>query len=104
MSTMIGGGISGLPFAYYNTGLSLGLIVHVFMMIQTSASCYLYFQAKDLCNGLSSISEIGFKLMGRKSIFFLNIVLVLLCIGLMFIYFDLFGNICAGLFKDIIDD
>jgi amino acid permease len=52
MSTMIGGGISGLPYAYFNTGLSLGMIVHAFMMIQTSGSCYLYFQTKDLLNGL----------------------------------------------------
>jgi amino acid permease len=101
---MIGGGISGLPYAYFNTGLTIGMIVHVFMMLQTVGSCYLYFQAKDLCNDLSSVSEIGFKLMGRASIFFINGVLVVLCIGLMFIYFNLFGDISAGLYKDIIDD
>ena len=98
MSTMIGGGIAGLPFSYFHTGLSLGLIIHLLMMILTNLSCYLYLRTKDLLHGLCSISEIGFKLIGRSSIFFINIVIVLLCVGLMIIYFDLFGNICAGLY------
>ena len=101
MSTMIGGGIAGLPFAYYWTGLTLGLIIHALMMIATNISCYLYLKTKDILGGLATISEIGFKLMGRASIFFINTVLIALCVGLMIIYFDLFGRICAGLYQDI---
>ena len=98
MSTMIGGGVAGLPFAYYWTGLTMGLILHVLMMVATNISCFLYLKTKDILGGLSTISEIGYKLMGRSSIFFINAVLILLCVGLMIIYFDLFGTICAGLF------
>ena len=103
MSTMIGGGISGLPYSYFNTGLTLGLIIHLFMAALTAFSCYLYLTTKDILK-LQSISEIAFKLQGRCSIFFVNIVLIILALGLMVIYFDLFGQICAGLFRDIVSD
>ena len=97
MSTMIGGGVAGLPYADFWTGLSMGLLIHVVMMVLTNISCYLYLRTKDVLGGLASISEIGYKLWGRSSIFFINAVLIMLCVGLMIIYFDLFGTICAGL-------
>lgn len=43
LSTMIGGGISSMPYSYFQTGFTLGIIVNVLVCIQTSLSCYLYF-------------------------------------------------------------
>jgi amino acid permease len=73
-------------------------------MIQVSLSCLLYLQAKDLLNGLESISEIGYRLFGRSSIFFMNGTLLFLCLGSITIYFNIFGSICSGLMKNVTGD
>lgn len=100
LSSMIGGGITGIPYAYYQSGFGLGLIINVVFGIQTALSCFMYFQVKDLCGGTESISEVGFKLLGRFSIYLMNGIILLLCIGLMLIYFILYGNIVSSLAID----
>lgn len=55
-------------------------------------------------DGLDSISEIGFKLFGRMSIFFMNVILIFLCTGSITIYFSLFGSTCSNLFKTLSDN
>ena len=35
VSSMIGAGLVGLPFAYYHTGISLGLIINLFLCVLT---------------------------------------------------------------------
>ena len=104
LSTIIGGGIAGLPFSFYKTGFSLGIIANIFMAIQCGLSCYLYFQTKDILNGLSSISEISYKLLGRGSIFFTNIALIFLTLGLLVLYFILFGTTFSALMVMIFRD
>ena len=49
---------------------------------------------------MESISEIGFKLLGRFSIYLMNGIILLLTIGLLIIYFILYGNIVSSLAKD----
>lgn len=56
---------------------------------------------KDILHGLDSISEIGYKLFGRVSIFFMNIILIFLCTGSITIYFSLFGSTCRNLFVSL---
>lgn len=51
--------------------------------------------------GVESLSLMGFRLVGRYSIFIMNTILMLLCIGALIIYFNVFGNICANLIKNI---
>ena len=60
----------------------------------------MYLYSKDLTGGLESISEIAFKLLGRISIFMMSTVLLLLCMGCLVIYFNLFAKICVGLYDD----
>ena len=43
LSTIIGGGISGLPYSFFQTGFTLGIIFNIFMCFQCGLSCYLYF-------------------------------------------------------------
>ena len=60
ISTTIGGGIVGLPYAFYQTGLLLGPFALVLMAIQTTFSTELYFGAKDFLPGKpASFFEIG---------------------------------------------
>jgi amino acid permease len=59
---MIGAALVGLPYAFYYTGIPLGVALNVIIGILTSNSSLLYFMVKDLCGDLKSFSEIGFKL------------------------------------------
>lgn len=51
--------------------------------------------------GVESLSLMGFRLVGRFSIFFMNLILMLLCVGALIIYFNVFGGICASLVQGI---
>ena len=104
LSTMIGGGISQLPRQFLNTGLILGILMNIIIMILTFLSCYLYFQTKDLLHGLDSISLIGYKLLGRVSIFFMNGVIFILASGSIIIYLRLFGDVCRDVVVGLVDN
>lgn len=47
LSTMIGAGLVGIPYAFYSAGIPLSLLISFVMTFQTINSCYLYFKAKD---------------------------------------------------------
>lgn len=61
----------------------------------------MYLRSKELTGGLESLSEIGFKLMGRKSIYMINTLILINCTGSLIAYFNIFGNILTSIFKDI---
>jgi amino acid permease len=56
-------------------------------------------QTREYTVGLESIAEIGYALIGRPAIFAFNGILVLLCLGSITIYFNLFGSVASGFFK-----
>lgn len=91
---MIGAGIIGLPYFYYQYGVPFGLIVNAIIVALTVNSSYLYLMTKDLVGGYSSFSEIGFILFGRKSIFLISGLIMILCTGLLIVYYYLFSSIC----------
>lgn len=101
---MVGGGISQLPTSFYLTGLSFGIIVNIIIIFLTFCSCYLYMQTKDLLHGLDSISQIGFKLLGRSSIFLMNTVIFILAVGSNIIYFRLFGVTFKNVVQELVED
>lgn len=98
VSCMIGAGTVGFPFAYYYTGIVFGIIINILMTLLTVMSCYLYLRCKDLCDGLDSFSEIGFKLLGRGSIFMINFLIFIQCIGGLIAYYNIFGTIASSIF------
>lgn len=48
ISTIIGGGIVGLPYAIYYTGIPLGIVMNLIISGTTIYSTYLYLLCKDL--------------------------------------------------------
>ena len=93
----------GIPYAFYHAGIPVGLILNLFGASVTLYGSYLYLKAKDF-SGLESLSEIGYILLGRKSIFILNIIITLSVLGLTIIYFIIFGDITSSLIRENFDN
>ena len=104
ISTIIGGGIVGLPFALLQLGLWIFLVALFFMTLSTVNSCSLYLRTKDLIPGRpESLYEIGYSLFKRSSIFIISAILLVNGIGIVILYFIVYGNIMVGLSNDFIN-
>ena len=102
ISTIVGGGIVGLSYALYYTGIAIGILLIVLMAIQTVSSVHLYLAAKDLIPGKpESLFEIGYVLYKRSYIFFISGIIVLNSFGMMLIYFILFGDTTSSVVRDM---
>jgi amino acid permease len=51
ISTIIGGGIVGLPYSFYYAGIPLAVILNIIIGFTTLFSIYLFLRAKDLTGG-----------------------------------------------------
>jgi len=51
--------------------------------------------------GPDSLSMIGYTLLGRAFIFMMSIIIMLLCMGAMIIYFNIFGTIASSVVQDL---
>lgn len=92
VSTIIGGGIVGLPYAVFLLGLVVGLSLLLVVCYQTFFSGILYLALRDLIpEKPNSLYEIGYMLQGRKSIFLISAVCFVNSFGLILIYFITFG-------------
>lgn len=105
VSTIVGGGIVGVPYSLLHAGIPFGIFLHFIVAASCSYSCLLYIRAKDLIPiHVESMYEIGFSVMGRFSIYVCSIVIWVASVGLMMIYFIVFGDIAASISKQIIFD
>ena len=102
ISTMIGGSIVTLPFAFYQLGLVFGTAFMIFNAFLTANRAWIYLKTKDLIPGQpESMFEIGYYLLGRKSIFIISIVIFLNSFGVCIAMFILVGKTMGSLTKDI---
>ena len=98
ISTIIGGGIVSLPYAMYQFGLPLAIVINFLVAYMVWKSVALYLTTKDLLpDKPESLFEIGYMLMGRKSIFAIATTLAINSFGIGIVYFQVFSSIGAGL-------
>lgn len=92
----------GIPYAFYYLSLEVGLTVVAAMAFQTVLSVKIYLEAKDLIPGSpESLFEIGFILFKRSSIFFVCFIIIFNSLGLMLIYFIVFGDTMSSVLCDL---
>ena len=97
ISTIIGGGIVGVPFSMMHTGIPVGILLHTFVALTCAYSCSLYIKAKDLTPvPVESLYEISNVLIGRWSIYLISVIVLGVSSGLMMIYFIVFGDVFAS--------
>jgi amino acid permease len=98
LSTIVGGGIVGIPYAIYHCGIPLGIFLNISLVLTTYYSFVLYLGAKNqIPVQVESLYEIGFVAVGRSSIFFISVIQLISSFGLMLIYFITFGDTFASI-------
>ena len=94
----IGGGILGLPYAFYHLGLFYGIISCVIVAILSHLSTIMHLKTKDLTpRRYESVYEIAFLLMGRPSIFFVCTIMFLANMGSIIMYYIIIGDTMSSL-------
>lgn len=96
LSSIIGGGIVGIPFAYWEAGIIASIFLNIFTAFLTFVTCYLYLLSKDL-TGFENFTEIGYAVWGRISIFLINTSYLITSFGSLMIYLIIFGNDLSSL-------
>lgn len=93
VATNIGGGILGLPFAFYHLGIPLSLILCFIMATLGHFSSMMYLKTKDLTPGkYESIYEIAYLLFGRPSLFVVLAILFSSVLGSAILYYIVIGE------------
>jgi amino acid permease len=97
ISSIMGGGIVGIPYVIYMLGLIPSLTMMIIMGIMVVNSGWLLLKTKDLCPGKpESLYELGYIVFKRPSIFILSALIAILGLGMCIIYFILFGDTCGS--------
>jgi len=100
LSTIVGGGIVGIPFGLYQTGIPVGIILNVLIALSVHYSCVLYLAGKDkMPVQVNSHYETGYLTMGRSSIYMICTINLIGGFGLNMIYFIVFGETTASIVK-----
>ena len=98
MAANIGGGILGMPYAFYHLGVSMGLFTCFAMAILSHFSSMLYLKTKDLTpRRYESVYEIAYLLVGRPSIFVVCGVLFAANMGAVIMYYIIIGDTMSSL-------
>jgi len=96
VSTIIGGGIVGLPYAMLLLGFVVGIFTNLVFCFITAMSGLIFLKLRENIPGKpNSLFEIGYMLQGRKSIFLVAGTQIFFSFGLMIIYFIVFGDTAA---------
>lgn len=102
ISTIIGGGIVGLPGSFLTFGIPLACVLNIATVFITVASGKLYLKIKaKVPDKPESLYEIGYMLVGRNSIFMIAAICVVNAFGLMLIYFIVFSDTAKQLVSNV---
>jgi len=103
VATNVGGGILGLPFAFYRMGLPVGLSFCAFVAFMCHISSMMYLMTKDLTPGkFQSAYEIAYLLFGRLSIFVVCIIQWLNNYGAILLYYIIIGETVSTLSRQVL--
>ena len=93
LSTIIGGGIVSIPYSFVSFGIPFAIVLNIIAVMLTIFSCDLYLAAKDIIpDKPESLYEIGYMVMGRPSIFMCGFIQFINSLGLLLLYFIVFGD------------
>ena len=93
MSTIVGGGMVGVPWAFLNCGFILAGIFSLLASAQVIFSSVLFLRARQICpDRPQSMYEIGFLILGRSSIFWISFIIFVNSFFLLVIFFNVFGE------------
>ena len=96
ISTILGGGIVGLPYAVYLLGLPLGIVLNLLVDYISYESGMMYMSLRSIMpNQPNSLYQIGYILLGRKSIFANAITVMVMSFCLMLIYLIVLSSTLA---------
>ncbi|XP_057293115.1 sodium-coupled neutral amino acid transporter 5-like [Hydractinia symbiolongicarpus] len=89
VSTMIGGGLLSLPFAYEQGGFAVGSVVLVFVLAASTYGGFLIINSKKYCSGrvknIEDVAKVAFGKKGQLVAQILLIILLYLCTVAYFI-------------------
>ena len=98
MAANIGGGILGMPYAFYHLGVTMGFFTCLVMAVLSHFSSMLYLKTKDLTpRRYESVYEIAYLLVGRPSIFVVCGVLFAANMGAVIMYYIIIGDTLSSL-------
>lgn len=102
LSAIVGGGIVGIPYAMFHTGIPLGILLNLAVAIAGWYTGRLYLKVKDMSpTYVESMYELGFVTMGVRSIYLISSLILISGIGCTMIYFIVFSEISASLAKQM---
>ena len=103
VATSTGGGILGVPYAFYHMGLFLAIIFSFFMALITHSSSLMYLKVKDLTpRKYESIYEIAYLLFGRPSIFVVCTIQFVANLGGIIMYYMMIGDVISSLSTQVL--
>ena len=103
ISTIIGGGIISVPYAFTAPGFSNGLVINLAIIGFMLFTTYFYLKSKDYL-GFSSISELSYICFGRASVFMINFLIAFVIFGILTLYMLLFSRIAISLAEPYVTD
>lgn len=100
VSTIIGGGIASVPYAFTVAGLGTSILVNIIIIAIVMFCTHLYLvSAKEKM--LHSFSELCYVTFGRSSIFLINGLIAFVIYGILTLFFILFSRICISIAEEI---
>lgn len=97
ISTIMGGGIVSIPFAYAVAGIAVGFSIQCLVITAIWISCVLYLQTRTILRCNTTFSVIANLCMGSISGIILNLLIVFAVFGIMALYMILFSEIAISL-------